>query len=222
MASNDSSRFIRTNEVGQIISLSRALSLAPALPLDNAYPWPTTKPHLLNEKSAKNKTKHGTRRRPNLAFRSCEKVNAHGLAALARGLKNLTELDVGGCERVDDSALRALCSMNAHFLNLSGCSSITEAGVAGIAMNCTALSSLNVTGCPGIGRRFMAELCHSMKLSEPAQAYFGFQVLSRLAFALACICPRIVDLTGGSRGRAGALRLSGVEEHSLTLVPALG
>lgn len=30
--------------------------------------------------------------------------------------------------------------------------------------------------CPGIGRRFMAELCHSMKFSEPAQAYFGFQV----------------------------------------------
>eukprot|EP00752_Nemacystus_decipiens_P012503 g11074.t1 len=104
-----------------------------------------------------------------------EEVNAHGLAALAGGLKNLTELDVGGCERVDDAALRALCSMNAHFLNLSGCAAITEAGVAGIAMNCTALSSLNVTGCPGIGRRFMAELCHSMKLSEPAQAYFGFQ-----------------------------------------------
>lgn len=104
------------------------------------------------------------------------KVNAHGLAGLASGLKNLTELDVGGCERVDDSALRALCSMNAHFLNLSGCAAITEAGVAGIAMNCTALSSLNVTGCPGIGRRFMAELCHSMQLCEPAQAYFGFQV----------------------------------------------
>lgn len=104
-------------------------------------------------------------------------VNAHGLAALAGGLKNLTELDVGGCDRVDDAALRALCSMNAHFLNLSGCAAITEAGVAGIAMNCTALSSLNVTGCHGIGRRFMAELCHSMKLSEPAQAYFGFQVL---------------------------------------------
>ena len=83
------------------------------------------------------------------------KVNAHGLAGLASGLKNLTELDVGGCERVDDSALRALCSMNAHFLNLSGCAAITEAGVAGIAMNCTALSSLNVTGCPGIGRRFI-------------------------------------------------------------------
>lgn len=106
------------------------------------------------------------------------KVNAHGLAGLASGLKNLTELDVGGCERVDDSALRALCSMNAQFLNLSGCAAITETGVAGIAMNCTALSSLNVTGCPGIGRRFMAELCHSMQLSEPAQAYFGFQVLS--------------------------------------------
>lgn len=103
-------------------------------------------------------------------------MNAHGLAALAGGLKNLTELDVGGCERVDDAGLRALSSMNAHFLNLSGCASITEAGVAGIAVNCTALSSLNVTGCPGVGRRFMAELCHSMKLSEPAQAYFGFQV----------------------------------------------
>lgn len=104
-------------------------------------------------------------------------MNAHGLAALAGGLKNLTELDVGGCERVDDSALRALCNMNAHFLNLSGCAAITEAGVVGIAMNCTALSSLNVTGCHGIGRRFMAELCHSMKLSEPAQDFFGFQVL---------------------------------------------
>lgn len=103
-------------------------------------------------------------------------VNARGLIALASGLKNLTELDVGGCERVDDAALRALCSMNAHFLNLSGCAAITESGVASIAMNCTALSSLNVTGCPSIGRRFMAELCHSMKLSEPAQAFFGFQV----------------------------------------------
>eukprot|EP00903_Cladosiphon_okamuranus_P017882 g16455.t1 len=110
-----------------------------------------------------------------LNIAECAQVNAHGLAALAGGLKNLTELDVGGCERVDDSALRALCSMNAHFLNLSGCAAITEAGVAGIAMNCTALSSLNVTGCHGISRRFMAELCHSMKLSEPAQAFFGFQ-----------------------------------------------
>ncbi|CAM9318828.1 unnamed protein product [Ectocarpus sp. 8 AP-2014] len=110
-----------------------------------------------------------------LNIAQCRQVNAHGLAALARGLKNLTELDVGGCEKVDDSALRALCSMNAQFLNLSGCSAITEMGVTGIAMNCTALSSLNVTGCPGIGRRFMAELCHSMKLSEPAQAFFGFQ-----------------------------------------------
>lgn len=73
-------------------------------------------------------------------------VNAQGLAALAGGLKNLTELDVGGCQRVDDSALRALCSTNAQFLNLSGCAAITETGVAGIAMNCTALSSLNVTG----------------------------------------------------------------------------
>lgn len=117
----------------------------------------------------------------------CIQVNAHGLAGLASGLKNLTELDVGGCERVDDSALRALCSMNAQFLNLSGCAAITEIGVAGIAMNCTALSSLNVTGCPGIGRRFMAELCHSMQLSEPAQAYFGFQV--RLAEALAVMYP---------------------------------
>ncbi|CAM9339293.1 unnamed protein product [Scytosiphon promiscuus] len=110
-----------------------------------------------------------------LNIAECAQVNAQGLAALASGLKNLTELDVGGCQRVDDSALRALCSMNAQFLNLSGCASITETGVTGIAMNCTALSSLNVTGCPGIGRRFMAELCHSMKLSEPAQAYFGFQ-----------------------------------------------
>ena len=114
------------------------------------------------------------------------KVNAHGLAALAGGLKNLTELDVGGCQRVDDAALRALSSMNAHFLNLSGCASITEAGVAGIATNCTALSSLNVTGCHGIGRRFMAELCHSMKLSEPAQAYFGFQVCFPGCASLAC------------------------------------
>ncbi|CAM9152255.1 unnamed protein product, partial [Laminaria digitata] len=110
-----------------------------------------------------------------LNIAECAQVNAHGLAGLASGLKNLTELDVGGCERVDDSALRALCSMNAQFLNLSGCAAITETGVAGIAMNCTALSSLNVTGCPGIGRRFMAELCHSMQLSEPAQAFFGFQ-----------------------------------------------
>lgn len=114
-----------------------------------------------------------------------DQVNAHGLAALAAGLKNLTELDVGGCERVDDSALRALRSMNAHFLNLSGCAAITETGVAGIAMNCTALSSLNVTGCPGIGRRFMAELCHSMKLSEPAQEYFGFQ--ARLTILCSCV-----------------------------------
>ncbi|CAM9101386.1 unnamed protein product [Hapterophycus canaliculatus] len=110
-----------------------------------------------------------------LNIAECAQVDAQGLAALAGGLKNLTELDVGGCQRVDDSALRALCSMNAQFLNLSGCAAITETGVAGIAMNCTALSSLNVTGCPGIGRRFMAELCHSMKFSEPAQAYFGFQ-----------------------------------------------
>ncbi|CAB1113691.1 unnamed protein product [Ectocarpus sp. CCAP 1310/34] len=114
-----------------------------------------------------------------LNIAQCRQVNAHGLAALARGLKNLTELDVGGCEKVDDSALRALCSMNAHFLNLSGCSAITETGVTGITMNCTALSSLNVTGCPRIGRRFMAELCHSMKLSEPAQAFFGFQADTR-------------------------------------------
>lgn len=83
---------------------------------------------------------------PNPSSTRLEQVNAHGLAALARGLKNLTELDVGGCEKVDDSALRALCSMNAQFLNLSGCSAITETGVTGIAMNCTALSSLNVTG----------------------------------------------------------------------------
>ena len=112
-----------------------------------------------------------------------KKVNARGLAGLASGLKSLTELDVGGCERVDDSALRALCSMNAQYLSLAGCAAITEGGVAGIAMNCTALSSLNVTGCPGIGRRFMAELCHSMQLSEPAQAYFGFQVHSVEGFA---------------------------------------
>lgn len=77
---------------------------------------------------------------------------------------------------MDDVALRALCSMNAQFLNLSGCAAITESGVAGIALNCTTLSTLNVTGCPGIQKRFMAQLCHSMKLSEPAQDFFGFQV----------------------------------------------
>lgn len=107
------------------------------------------------------------------------KVNAQGLAALARGMKSLTELDLGGCERVDDAALGSLRSMNAHFLNLSGCAAITEPGVASIALNCTALSTLNVTGCPGIGQRFLAQLCHEMKLSEPAQDFFGFQVKSR-------------------------------------------
>lgn len=103
-------------------------------------------------------------------------VDASGLAALAQGLENLSELNVAGCERVNDAALHSLRDMNAHSLNLSGCTAVSEAGVASIARNCTALSTLNVTGCHLVRRAFIAKLCNDMKLAEPAHDFFGFQV----------------------------------------------
>lgn len=103
-------------------------------------------------------------------------MDASGLAALAQGLKNLSELDVAGCERVNDAALYSLRGMNAHSLNLSGCTAVSEAGVSSITKNCTALSTLNVTGCYLVGRAFIAKLCNDIKLAEPAHDFFGFQV----------------------------------------------
>ena len=86
-------------------------------------------------------------------------------------------MNLSGCEKVDDEALKAIADgcVGLRNLNVANCQAITERGITLIAQNCTGIGYLNVTNCKAISRRFLMNLITDMQFSDPAHTYFGYQ-----------------------------------------------
>ena len=74
------------------------------------------------------------------------------MVALASGCKQLTTLDLAGCNKITDAAVVAVASgcKQLTTLDLYDCHNITDVAVVAVASGCKQLTTLDLTGCHNI------------------------------------------------------------------------
>ncbi|KAK8547402.1 hypothetical protein V6N13_098112 [Hibiscus sabdariffa] len=119
---------------------------------------------------------NGCRNLTKALLRKRKNVGTVAVISLVKFCKNLTSLDLGRCDLVDDQAVEAIgCSNSIRVLNLEACSLITDRGLAVLATGFISrtLKKLILSECDRITDYGMTMLKHMCCLEELSLAECG-------------------------------------------------